>query len=198
MLGIRNSLVGYSFKKPAMPTTAIRLFVAWDRPFFMIFPRCSLAIKFGSFRRWRRLVDASTEPVYNLTGMGLLGPPMGLKKHAEHSARRPPLAPLAGGANRGWQQGIQADPSSERHGYTTPQRPRSRTRRRPLGQRGGLGNKGSIVAPWVGDFTSLLGRGTSVILLEIGPWNIGKNRPPLQIDLKSMSLAPIFNVNFCF
>ena len=126
MPGIRNSVVGYSFKKPAMPTTAIRLFVAWDRPFFMIFPRSSLAIKFGSFRRRRRLVDAITEPVYNLAGMGLLGQSMGLKKHAEHGARRPPLATLAGGANRGWQQDIQADPSSERHGIRpiqSPQRP---------------------------------------------------------------------------
>ena len=73
MLGIRNSVVGYSFKKPAMPTTAIRLFVAWDRPFFMIFPGSSLAIKFGSFRHRRRFVDASTEPVYVSQVWGYLG-----------------------------------------------------------------------------------------------------------------------------
>ena len=63
MLGIRNSVVGYSFKKPAIPTTAIRLIIAWDRPFFRIFPRSSLAIKFWSFRHRRRFVDSITEPV---------------------------------------------------------------------------------------------------------------------------------------
>ena len=126
---------------------------------------------------------------------------MGLKKHAEHCARLPPLATLAGGANRGWQQGIQADPSSERHGIRpiqSPRRPRSRTRRRPLGQRGGLGNKGSILAPWIGDFTSLLGRGTSAILREIGPWNIGK-KPAFPTDRPKIKVfSPHFLRDFLF